>query len=287
MDALELMAQLAAGEDLFDLGFVLADLPAPLRPEIRDETDDVEDEPVDVPDEEPPDGRRPGAGGLPTDARSTNARPTGEETAGEPSAADGPATPNGPPGTAGGGRSPRRRKRRYRPRGPKAGGVVAVVDFAALRRGQCLPGERCEIPGIGPVPVAAALELLGEGALRLVLTDGVDVRTVAHTRRRPSAHQLTALLARYHECCVAGCSSRVALQDDHDDPWARTHETWLPNLKRVCPHHHGRKTHQGWDWVVEDPDPVTGKHRLVPPHHPDHPARAGRAKPRPPTTSAA
>lgn len=319
MDALELMAQLAAGEDPLDLGFVLADLPAPLRPLLDDEDADLDD--LDgVEFDDGSQGHVDGAAAHhDTDRQDRGDGTTGTRpAAGEASAPRQPARPDEPAATSADGRARsrdaaptddqrepepdvppsgrsdeasgperKRRKARYRPRGPKAGGVVAVVDFAALCRGHALPGERCEIPGIGPVPVAAARELLGEGALRLVLTDGVDVRTVAHTRRRPSAHQLTALLARYDECCVAGCSSRVALQDDHDDPWARTHQTWLPNLKRVCPHHHARKTHKGWDWVVEEPDPTTGKHRLVPPDHPDHPARAGARKPRPPTRRAA
>jgi hypothetical protein len=127
--------------------------------------------------------------------------------------------------------------------------------------------------------VAQARAILGDALLRFVITDGHDVRTVAHLSRRASAHQRTALLFRHDECAVSGCTTRLALQHDHDDPWARTLETWLPNLKPVCPHHHRRKTAGGWDWVVEPPDPLTGKHRLVPRHHPDHPANTGAVKP--------
>jgi hypothetical protein len=156
-----------------------------------------------------------------------------------------------------------------------------LVDLPAIRRGHTLPGERCEIPGIGPVPVTYARELLGEGLLRLAIRDGIDVRTVVHPRRRPNAHQMTALLARYDECAVSGCTTRAALQTDHDHPWAATHQTWLPNLKKVCPHHHARKTNHGWDWVIEEPDPLTGKHRLVAPGHPDPPPTTGATKPTP------
>jgi hypothetical protein len=139
------------------------------------------------------------------------------------------------------------------------------IDLPALRRGHTEPGELCDIPGVGPIPVAHAREILGDALLRFVITDGHDVRTVAHLSRRASAHQRTALLYRHDECAVTGCTTRLALQHDHDDPWARTHETWLPNLKAVCPHHH---------------------HRLVPPHHPDHPTNTGAVKPTPPQRTA-
>lgn len=224
MDGLALMAAIAAGRSPFDLGYVLDDLPAALRP-----------------------------------AFGADQATLGEEGDGDPVAATGP----------------------YRPRGTDGWLGIVRIDLASLHRGEVHEGERCDIAGVGPVPLAQARAVLGEALLRFVITDGHDVVTVAHLSRRASAHQRTALLYRHDECTVAGCTSTVALQVDHDDPWAARLETWLPNLKPVCPHHHDRKTTQGWDWVVEPPDPVTGKHRLVPPHHPDHPRQRGDAKPRP------
>ncbi len=41
----------------------------------------------------------------------------------------------------------------------------------------------CEIEGIGPVSVAAAIELLGEGALRFVVKEGFDIKTVTRSDR--------------------------------------------------------------------------------------------------------
>lgn len=51
------------------------------------------------------------------------------------------------------------------PKGPRVETLV-LIDAAALRRGTTEGGEVCEIEGIGPVSVAAATELLGEGGLR-------------------------------------------------------------------------------------------------------------------------
>ncbi|HEY1734896.1 MAG TPA: hypothetical protein VGG23_10640, partial [Acidimicrobiales bacterium] len=56
--------------------------------------------------------------------------------------------------------------------------VLVRVDAAALLRGAVCGDEVCEIRGVGPVPVATARALLGEGFFTLLVTDGVDVRTV-------------------------------------------------------------------------------------------------------------
>ena len=57
------------------------------------------------------------------------------------------------------------------------------VDIDALKRGHTEHGEVCEIAGVGPIPVAAATEYLGEAFLKLLILDGVDIKTVAHMGR--------------------------------------------------------------------------------------------------------
>ena len=52
-----------------------------------------------------------------------------------------------------------------------------------LLDGKTRPGEVCEIPGVGPVPVAHARKVLSHGLLELVISDGVDVQTVVSTTR--------------------------------------------------------------------------------------------------------
>ena len=49
-------------------------------------------------------------------------------------------------------------------------------------------------PGLGPISVATAREMLGESVLKLVLTDGVAVRNVTHLGRGPTVAQKVALL---------------------------------------------------------------------------------------------
>src|SRR5690606_29874203 len=80
------------------------------------------------------------------------------------------------------------------PRPPRSNVKIIIrVDASALRRGVVEPGEVCDIPGVGPVPVSTARELLGEAALAVVITTGVDIANVTHLRRRTTAHQRTAL----------------------------------------------------------------------------------------------
>ncbi|MBJ7282211.1 MAG: hypothetical protein JHD40_03765, partial [Acidimicrobiia bacterium] len=57
------------------------------------------------------------------------------------------------------------------------------VDIDALKRGHTEHGEVCEIAGVGPIPVAAATEYLGEAFLKLLILDEVDIKTVAHMGR--------------------------------------------------------------------------------------------------------
>jgi hypothetical protein len=134
--------------------------------------------------------------------------------------------------------------------GQMAATVTVIADAAALRRGATEAGEICEIPGVGPLPVATATGLLGEAWLRLVVRDGVDVASVTHLGRHVPAHVRSALEARDPLCVVPGCGSAQLLEIDHwDTPFAAGGETRLANLCRLCRHHHRLKTHH--------------KHRLV------------------------
>lgn len=71
--------------------------------------------------------------------------------------------------------------------------VHVVVDYDALVRGHTVTDERCEIPGIGPVPVSVARRLSEDAILKVLVTKGVDVRAVAHAgytyRGSPGAWQ--------------------------------------------------------------------------------------------------
>ena len=166
-----------------------------------------------------------------------------------------------------------------RGRGP--GATVNVrADLSALRRGHLQPGEVCEIDGVGPVSLDAAIETMGRALCHLVITDGVDVTTICRMGRNIPTSMVLALLERDRTCVVPGCDRTKGLEFDH---WqvdvARGGETSMDNLARLCHHHHQLKTHQGyrlvggpgtWQFLApESPRPHTRKK----PRKPTYPAR--------------
>src|SRR5436309_6431932 len=83
---------------------------------------------------------------------------------------------------------------------PKAE-IRVVVDHAALVRGHTVAGEACEIEGLGPVPVAVVESWRHDAYLRLIVTDGIDVKALTRRSRYVDAHQ-DAALAVHHRPCV-------------------------------------------------------------------------------------
>ena len=151
--------------------------------------------------------------------------------------------------------------------------VTVVVDHAALTRGHSQPGERCQIAGVGPVPVAVAKAMMADAFLAAVVSDGVDVSTVAHLGRQPTAHQRTALEVRDHECVIDGCHVSDGLEIDHVDGWAITGITKLDRLARLCKWHHHQKTYEGWQltgtpghWQWNPPAPPIAGDASASPH---------------------
>jgi hypothetical protein len=147
--------------------------------------------------------------------------------------------------------------------------TVVIIDAAALRRGTTQGDELCEIDGIGPVSVAAATELLGEGGLQYVIKEGFDVRTVTRSTRSITQCIEMALLVRDRVCAVPGCGKRLGLERDH---WRLDYgddgPTELANLVRLCPEHHHLKTNGGWAleggpghwrWVAPPDPPTAGR----------------------------
>jgi hypothetical protein len=149
------------------------------------------------------------------------------------------------------------------------GAVVHVrVDHDALVRGHTEPGEVCEIPGVGPIPVATAQRLADDAILKVLVTDGVDIRAVANAGRSVPGHLRTALQERDRACVVPGCPVDRGLEVHH---YRVTHRDGgklsMHNCARVCGWHHYLATHHGyrldradgvWQWMPPDdpgPDP--------------------------------
>jgi hypothetical protein len=140
------------------------------------------------------------------------------------------------------------------------------IDAAALRRGQVRGEELCEIAGIGPVPVSAARDLLGDAIVKLVITNGVDVANITHLGRGPTTAQKIAMMWTNPLCSVQGCHRR-RIEYDHQKPWAQTKHTRLDELDPLCPFHHHLKTRL--HWALE---PGKGTRAFVPPDDPRHPS---------------
>ncbi|AKL72860.1 protein of unknown function DUF222/HNH endonuclease [Actinobacteria bacterium IMCC26256] len=120
------------------------------------------------------------------------------------------------------------------------------VDIDALKRGRTEHGEVCEIAGVGPIPVATATEYLGKAFLKLLVLDGVDIKTVAHMGRAIPAPLRTAIEERDRVCQVPTCDMSVGLEIDHIVPFAEGGAASLENLVRLCKRHHLQKTHDGY-----------------------------------------
>ena len=147
--------------------------------------------------------------------------------------------------------------------------VIVRIDHTALLRGHTIAGETCDVAGLGPISVEAARDLMGDAFLAAVVLKGRDVVNVAHLGRGPNAYQRTALEAAGIACTNVGCNRTVGIQIDHRTPYATDPVTKLDNLDPLCSGSggcHDLKTHHGHEL-----EPGTGRRRLLPPDHPDHP----------------
>ncbi len=128
-----------------------------------------------------------------------------------------------------------------------ANAVINIrIDIDALKRGHTEEGEICEIAGVGPIPVATATEYLGEAFLKLLILDGVDIKTVEHMGRHIPAPLRTALDDRDRVCQVPTCDVSIGLEIDHIVPFAEGGAASLENLVKLCRRHHLQKTHDGY-----------------------------------------
>lgn len=136
--------------------------------------------------------------------------------------------------------------------------VHVVIDYDALVRGHTMSGERCEIPGLGPIPVSVARAMSQDAILKVLVTKGVDVVMVAHAGRTIPAHLRSALEVRDPTCIIPGCDISRNLEIDHRNSFSRTRVTKLEDLARLCRWHHYQKTFLGytyrggrdaWEWI--------------------------------------
>lgn len=132
------------------------------------------------------------------------------------------------------------------------------VDATALRRGHVERGEVCEIPGVGPVPVATARALIPGSFFELLVADGFDVVSVCHAGWGVPEHVRDALVGRDPRCVVPECHVAWDLEIVQvDTPEADGEPMALARLARVCAYHDALKTYEGytltggpvrWEW---------------------------------------
>jgi hypothetical protein len=128
--------------------------------------------------------------------------------------------------------------------------LIGLVNVESLRRGSVEAGEMCEIAGIGPVPLDIAREVFGDAVLRIVIRDGVDVRTVVHTGRTASAVQETAVLVRDGGRCRRPRCDLPISEIDHVEGFTKTRQTTLDDLAGLCAHDHDLKTRGGHSYRI-------------------------------------
>ena len=153
--------------------------------------------------------------------------------------------------------------------------AILRIDMAALIRGWVEGDETCEIPGLGPVPISRAREMLSDSSIRLVITKGIDVANYTYLGRGPNAAQDIALLWSQGVCQNIACSHRHR-ERDHRDPHADVRCSELAIFDDLCDFDHDLETYQGWALVDG-----TGRRAFVAPTDPRHPKHT-RAGPEPP-----
>ena len=145
------------------------------------------------------------------------------------------------------------------------------VDATALRRGSLEEGEVCEVPGVGPVSLAAARSILADSVVEAIVTDGVDLAAVSHVGRSIPRSVEAALAERDPVCVVPRCGQAYDLEIDHYQVrWADGGPSELWNLARICRHHHRLKTYHGFtlsggpgQWEFASPEGVTWTEHLA------------------------
>jgi hypothetical protein len=135
-----------------------------------------------------------------------------------------------------------------------------TVDSAALARGHAKSDERCEISGVGPVPVMTARALLDDAAVVVMTRTADNVTAVSSPKRTIPTKLRRALEARYPTCGVKACANDQFLEIDHIVPLQNGGCTEIDNLWRLCSHHHALKTYEAWEVVSQN-----GHRDLVPP----------------------
>ncbi len=147
-------------------------------------------------------------------------------------------------------------------RGPrKATSASLIVDGAVRDDGTVAIGSRCEIVGVGPIPVTIARAMLADAKVRAIPSDVALLPEHESDGRYYPQWMRDWLDQHYSVCGQPGCDADFRLQYDHVVALEDGGRTTIDNLWRLCPHHHDLKTNRGWkvegmphDWELVPPE---------------------------------
>jgi hypothetical protein len=150
-------------------------------------------------------------------------------------------------------------------RSDRRGVVDITVDLETLTQLNDHPGE---LAGYGPVIADIArqtAEAQTDAKWVYTTTDPDTGQPIATgtTKRRPSAAQRRAVIARNPNCVFPGCRMPAIDCDlDHRTPWNETHTTKTSDLAPGCRFDHITRHKAHWTYTIEDNGDITWTSRL-------------------------
>jgi hypothetical protein len=121
--------------------------------------------------------------------------------------------------------------------------------------------QRCELVGVGPIPVTTAQAMLTDAKIRVLPKNGQALPEHSSESRHIPPWLKAWLDATYPVCAALGCNVAYGLEYDHVVAKADGGLTEQENLWRLCRHHHRLKHEAGWrvvgtshDWDLGPPD---------------------------------
>jgi hypothetical protein len=127
------------------------------------------------------------------------------------------------------------------------------LDFLSYTAGHTVPGGYCEIPGLGPVPVALAHSVAPDAVINLIVRQGFDVKALVTRSQSVTPRMQVALDAMYPTCGERNCHVRHGLENHHITDYSLVHETRIENIVPLCSYHHDLVTYRGYT-LIRGPD---------------------------------
>jgi hypothetical protein len=127
------------------------------------------------------------------------------------------------------------------------------LDFPSWAAGRTVPGGYCEIPGLGPVPVALAHSVAPDAVINLIVRQSVDVKALVTLSQSVTPRMQVALDAMYPTCGERNCDVRHGLENHHITDYSLVKETRIENIVPLCSYHHDLVTYRGFT-LIRGPD---------------------------------